>query len=274
MLNTRRKKRIKKLKTLVLIALALYVMVGLALYALQEKILFRPSVLAQNYEYQFEHEYEELFLKPEKDASINAIHFKVKQPKGVILYFHGNSDNLQRWGKIAEYFVKLNYDVFVMDYRTYGKSVGQLSEQALYSDAQFCYDYLKEHYDENNIIVFGRSLGSGIATQLTSKNKPKQLILETPYYSIADVAKHKFPLFPIGRMLKYQLPSYQYIQKVTCPIFIFHGTKDYVVPYKSGKKLFEISPKNKTQFFTIDGGGHKNLIDFDAYSEAIQNILK
>jgi len=157
-----RQKKIKhKLKQATFGFLAIYLMIGSALYFLQEKILFRPTVLNQTYVYKFSHPFEELFLKADDNAMINVLHFKAEQPKGVILYFHGNAGDLSRWGNITSYFVERNYDVLVMDYRTYGKSTGALSEHALYSDAQMCYDYLKDRYNENDITIYGRSLGTG-----------------------------------------------------------------------------------------------------------------
>ena len=173
----RQKKITHKLKQATFGLIAIYLMIGTALYFLQEKILFRPTVLNQTYVYKFSNPFEELFLKADDKAVINALHFKAENPKGVILYFHGNAGNLSRWGNITEYFVEMNYDVLVMDYRTYGKSTGALSERALYSDAQLCYDYLKNNYNESEITVYGRSLGTGIAAYIAAKNKPKQLIL-------------------------------------------------------------------------------------------------
>ena len=271
---TPQKKIKQKLRTFALVCIGLYVMIGSSLYVLEEKLLFLPTVLEQDYQFQFKYPFEELFLKPDKNAVINAIHFKVNQPKGVILYFHGNAGDLSRWGIIAEYFVDKQYDVLILDYRTYGKSTGTLSEQALYNDAQFCYNYLKEQYEESQITVYGRSLGSGIATYLGSKNTPKQLILETPYYSIVDVAKQRFPIFPVKQMMRYEFPSYKFIQNVKSPISIIHGTDDLVVPLKSGEKLFSVSKKEITSITIIEGGGHNNLIEFESYHQKINQLLK
>ena len=214
-----------------------------------------------------------MFLKTEDGAVINAIHFKTENPKGVILYFHGNAGNLSRWGEITEFFVEKNYDVFVMDYRTYGKSTGKLSEQALYKDAQMCYDYILERYKKTEIIIYGRSLGTGMATYLASNNNPKKLILETPFYSLADVAKGRFSLFPTKKLLKYDFPSYKYVQDVICPISIFHGTDDGVIPYASGIKLFNSMEQKDKVFFTIENGEHNNLVEFEAYHSQLQKIL-
>jgi pimeloyl-ACP methyl ester carboxylesterase len=266
--------RNRKLKKIGLILLGLYVMIGTALYFIQEKILFQPTVLARDYVYKFSSPFEEVFLKTKDDAIINAIHFTTENPKGVILYFHGNAGDLSRWGLIAEYFVKQHYDVFIMDYRTYGKSSGKLSENTLYEDAQLCYDHLLKQYEASEITLYGRSLGTGIATNVASKNNPKQLLLETPYYSMVDVAENRFPIFPVKYLLKYELLTFEFIKKVTCPITIFHGTDDGIVPYSSGEKLFDALPKNQAQFVTIDGGGHNNLIEFEGYRRGIEDALK
>jgi len=249
-------------------------MIGASLYFLQEKILFLPTTLAQDYQYEFRYPFEELFFKTKENVSINALHFKVENPKGVILYFHGNAGDLSRWGIIGEHFVSLNYDVLIMDYRTYGKSRGKLSEQGFYEDADFCYDYLLKSYSEEDIVLYGRSIGTGIAVYLASKHQPKKLILETPYYSILDLAKQRFPIFPVKTLLKYEFPSNEFITTVNCPITIFHGTDDSVIPYRSAQKLKSVAPQSKISFITIEGGDHNNLISFDKYKEGIVSILK
>ena len=249
-------------------------MIGASLYFLQEKILFMPTTLAQEYQYEFRYPFEELFFETAENVSINAIHFKAEQSKGVILYFHGNAGDLSRWGIVGEHFVSLNYDVLIMDYRTYGKSKGKLSEKGFYDDAEFCYNYLLKSYSEDEIVIYGRSLGTGVATYLASKHEPKQLILETPYYSILDVAKYRFPIFPVSTLLKYKFPSNEFISTVKCPITMFHGTDDSVIPYRSAEKLKTVSPQDQTSFITIEGGGHNNLISFEKYKEGIISILK
>ncbi|WP_461598906.1 alpha/beta hydrolase [Winogradskyella sp.] len=272
MLFTLPKKLRKRLKKVLVVLTALYIMIASALYFLQEKLMFLPTTLEQNYQYQFDQPFEELFFKTEEDAIINALHFKTENPKGVILYFHGNAGDLSRWGIITEYFVERSYDVLVMDYRTYGKSSGKLSEEAFYNDAQYCYDYLLKDYSENEITLYGRSLGTGIASYLASENTPKQLILETPYYSIEDIANHRFPFFPVKQLLKYRFPSYQYLKKTNCPITIIHGTEDNVVPYSSAKKLSELEI-NHLDFITIKNGNHNNLVEFAEYHSAIAEVL-
>jgi pimeloyl-ACP methyl ester carboxylesterase len=263
----------RRLKKCVIVVFGLYVMIGSAIYFFQEKILFLPTTLEQDYQYEFDYPFEELFLKTDDDVTINALHFKAENSKGVILYFHGNAGDLSRWGKLTEYFVARQYDVLVMDYRTYGKSTGTLSEHAFYRDAQYCYDYLLKQYSETKITLYGRSLGTGIASYLASKNQPKQLILETPYYSILDVAEHRFSMFPLKKLLKYHFPTFEYLPKTSCLVTILHGTEDSVVPYASGKKLLGLGIDN-LNFITVDGGNHNNLMDFDDYHNSINGLLQ
>ncbi|MDG1660502.1 MAG: alpha/beta hydrolase, partial [Winogradskyella sp.] len=106
------------------------------------------------------------------------------------------------------------------------------------------YNKVKDQTTEDRIILYGRSLGTGIASYLASKNNPKQLILETPYYSILDVAKSRFPVFPVKRLLINQFPTFKYLPKINNSVTILHGTDDSLVPYSSGKKLDELALKN------------------------------
>src|SRR5690606_27747080 len=133
-------------KKIIFVVITVYVMLTALLAFFQESFIFLPSTLPQEYSFSFPTPFEELFLESEDGAVLNALHFKAENPKGVILYFHGNAGDLSRWGEITQGFTKHSYDVLVMDYRTYGKSKGKLSEESLYSDAQLFYDYVNELY--------------------------------------------------------------------------------------------------------------------------------
>lgn len=243
------------------------------IYFIQEKLIFLPTRLPDNYQYQFDVPFEELNLDSEDGARLNAIHFKCQEPKGVILYFHGNAGNLARWGEITQSFTEFNYDLVIMDYRSYGKSKGRLSESALYEDGQLFYDYVIRQYKEEEVILYGRSLGTGIATRLASQNNPGKIILETPYYSLKDIGQKKFPYLPVKWLLKYEFNSYEYVQNISCPIVVFHGSNDEVIPLESGKKLFESIPNSDKEFYLVQGGRHNNLASFETYLKGIRKTL-
>ncbi|NNC34024.1 MAG: alpha/beta fold hydrolase [Croceitalea sp.] len=270
MSNTHPNPPMQKLKRVGLGIGSLFIIISLMLYFLQEKLIFLPTTLPQDYEYSFSEPFEELFLETDDGARLNALHFKRDEPKGLILYFHGNAGDLSRWGAIATFFVQKEYDVLVMDYRTYGKSTGNLNEVSLYADAALFYQYAKQRYKEDDIIIYGRSLGAAIATQLASVTQPAKLLLETPFYNLYDVAKDRFGMLPIRQLLKYEFKSNKYITKVTCPIRIFHGTEDRVVPYASGQELFKTIAQSDKRFYTIDNGAHNDLAEFEGYLKAIE----
>lgn len=262
-----------KLKRFGIIIASILILLSIMLYSFQEKLIFLPTKLTQDHVYTFNADFDEIFLDTTDGARLNALHFYTDNPKGLILYFHGNAGDLSRWGEIVLPFVDLDYDVLVMDYRNYGKSTGKLSEQALYQDAQLFYTYAKEKYPEEQLIIYGRSLGTGIASQLTSQNRPQKLILETPFYSLSEIAQERFPFLPVSYLLRYKIPSYQFLQRVNCPVRIFHGTNDNVVPYASGKKLYDSISNDDKKIYTIPNGNHNNLSDFEIYWNGIQKEL-
>ncbi len=260
------------LKKMILLIFGLYILLLAGLYFFQEKLIFRPKKLAKNYSYSFDKKFEEVNLKTDDNSSINALHFKVENPKGIIVYFHGNKGNLERWGTISSQLTTYGYDVFVMDYRGYGKSKGELNEKNLYLDAEQCYTYAKQFFSEEKIIVYGRSLGGTFATYLASKHKPQQLVLEGCFSNLENVAKFHVPFVPTA-LLKYKFPSDDYIAKVTCPITVFHGTEDTVISFKGGKKLFGSIQTTIKEFVTIEEGGHNNLPEYEIYKKKIKMLL-
>ena len=262
-------------KRLAVVLFGGYLMLGAMIYFIQEKFIFLPSRLPDNYQYQFAQPFEEVFLDSEDGARLNAIHFKNKDPEGIILYFHGNAGNLARWGEVTMPLAgKFNYDVLVMDYRSYGKSKGVLSEKALHEDGQLFYDYVLQKYQEQEIVLYGRSLGTGIVTRLAARNNPREVILETPYYSLLDIGQRKFPYLPVKWLLKYEFKSFEYVKDISCPVSVFHGTNDEVIPLESGRKLFENIPGKRKEFHLVQGGRHNNLAGFDTFVSGIERILR
>jgi alpha-beta hydrolase superfamily lysophospholipase len=263
----------RRLKKILIVLISLYVIIFVGLYFLQEKMIFMPDSLPQDYSYSFQNNFEEIFLNTKDGAKLNALHFKVETPKGVVLYFHGNAGELSRWGIVVQKFIERQYDVLVMDYRTYGKSTGKLSQKALYSDAELFYNYLLIRYPEDKIVVYGRSLGTTFATYVGSQNHPRQLILEAPFYSLDNVANQRFPIYPVNWFLKFHFPTYEYFKEVSCPITIFHGTDDFVVNYENSVKLSKIQTNGKLRLITIPEGTHHNLDNSEVYKKTLDTIF-
>lgn len=264
-------KQSKLLRTLVWIAV-IYLLVTVCIALLLTRFIFQPEKLPYGYDFSFPQHFEELNIAANDGAQLNALYFTVLHPKGAILYFHGNKGSLKRWGAIAGNLTKYGYNVMVMDYRGYGKSTGKRSEAKMQGDAMLCYQTLQKYFKEDSIIVYGRSLGTHFATLVASENKPRQLILETPFTSLVDVAKCWLPVFPVKQLLRFSFDNIPLVKKVNCPLTIIHGTADGVVPYRLGKKLFESANKNKT-LVTVPGGSHNDLVNYREYNAAIEKIL-
>jgi pimeloyl-ACP methyl ester carboxylesterase len=258
----------------IITVLVIYVAISIALYYLQDYMLFKSEKLDADFQFDYENQdTKEYNLETRDGATINGLRFFPKgESKGVILYLKGNSKSIKGWGKFAVDFTRHGYNVFMVDYRGFGKSTGRRSQKAIKRDLQLVYNKLKEQTTEDRIILYGRSLGSGFAAKLASMNHPKMLVLDAPYYSLTKVTARYAPFMPLSLLLKYPLPTYKWLKYVQCPIHIIHGTQDKLIPFKSSIKLSKVNPK-LTKLHTVIGGGHKNLNNFESYHSMLDDIL-
>lgn len=245
---------------------------GITIYVFQERLIFHPEVLANEYEYRFDANFEELFFETDDGDKINALLFKAENSKGVVYYHHGNSFNLAYWGQRAEDLLKNGYDVLFYDYRSFGKSSGKVkNEKMLYADAVMIYKEILHDYPEKDIVIYGCSLGTGIATKLAYDNRPKLLILETPYFNFYDVSKYHYPYLPTSILLHYQFKINKLLPELTIPAYLFHGTADKTVPYNSSVRLEQLA--THIDLTTIENGSHSDLNTFEEYQEKMKAIL-
>jgi pimeloyl-ACP methyl ester carboxylesterase len=250
-----------------------YLLLLAIVYLVQERFIFKPEKLKQDFVYKYDAPFKELFFDIEPGVRINGLHFTVDKPLGLILYFHGNSRSIKGWAKYARDFYRYKYDVVLVDYRGFGKSTGKRSESMMLKDMQFVYDTLAVQYTEHHIIVYGRSLGSGFAAKIASDNKPRYLILDAPYFSFRKVVKRFLPILPTKFLLRYHLRTDKWIRHVNCHTYVLHGTKDWLIPISNSEKLQALNPK-KITLIRIVGGGHNNLPSFPEYHNFIRDILQ
>jgi alpha-beta hydrolase superfamily lysophospholipase len=258
--------------TVLLFVIGGYGLVCLAVYFFQHFFFFRPEILAHTFTYQYPFPFQEHNFEMEDGGTINAIHFKVPHARGVVYYLKGNSRSIKGWGKFAKDFLSNGYDFFMMDYRGFGKSRGKRTQEKLFSDAQFLYRWLKEHYPEQQIVVFGRSFGSGIAARVASWNHPRLLVLDSPYFSFLYNAQRYAFWLPLKWMLRYDLRTDQYLKAVPCAVHIIHGTKDQLISFRQSEMLQTLHP-TKVILHAIAGARHNNLPDFAAYFETLYEVL-
>ena len=249
-----------------------YLALALLFYFFQHYFFFRPEILPRDFQYRYPFPFQEVDFEMEDGGVINGIYFRVPNSKGVVFYLKGNSRSVKGWGKFAKDFVSKGYDFFMIDYRGFGKSRGKRTETTLFSDAQLVYKWLAERYDEKDIVLYGRSLGSGIAARIASWNRPRMLILDSPYYSfLYNIRRYGFFL-PLKLLQRYKIRTDQYIKLIKFPVFILHGTKDRLIPHKQSEMLLKVNPE-WTRLISIEGAGHNNLPDFAAYHEWLYDIL-
>lgn len=268
------KKKTKWLRWLNII-LVVYLAGALVIYFFQDYLLFHPQRMAMREKYEFKEPHKEVNVAVNGENNINIVQFMTKDslPKGVVLYFHGNRKNIGWYAKYANNFTANGYEVWMIDYPGFGKTTGTITEKKLYEGALQLYIMARSYYAPNQIIIYGKSMGTGVAAWLASKKSAKALILETPYYSMTSLAQHYLPVYPVRSLLKYKLPTHTYISLVNAPVFIFHGTADRVIPYSNALRLSEVLHA-KDQFITIEKGEHNNLNDFRQFHHALDSILQ
>jgi len=261
------------LNHLLIYATLTILLLSIAAYFLQEKFIFKPEKLSQDFKFKYDVPFKELFFDVEPGVRINGLHFYRTSPSGLIFYLHGNSRSIKGWAKYAQDFYRYNYDVVLLDYRGFGKSTGKRSEKEIISDMQFVYEKLAAQYSEQHLIVYGRSIGSGFATKLASDNHPRYLILDAPYYNFQKVVERFLPFLPVRYVLRYKLRTDKWIINVKCHTYILHGTKDWLIPIRHSENLQKLNPA-KITLIHIQGGGHNNLPTFPEYHNFIRDILK
>lgn len=266
----------KKIFRVLKVLLLVYALLGIVLYYVQESILFHSVPIEATEKFQFNVPHNELNIPYDDNTNINLVEFLPADStsiKGIVIYFHGNKTNINRYAKFATNFTKEGYVVLMPDYPGFGKSTGKISEELLYKIGLQVYQLAKSKFNTDSIIIYGKSLGTGIASYVASRKNCKQLILETPYYSMISLWNNYAFMYPLNKMLQYKLPSHEYVKKVIAPITIFQGTKDWVVPYSNAIKLkTELKPSD--HFITILNAHHNNIPEFSIYQQELSKLLQ
>lgn len=262
------------------IVLLVYGVIGIVAYHGQGYFLWHPEAVPASTVYHFGGQpHTELNIPIDPTTSLNLVEFRAADrpadspAKGVVLYFHGNRHDVEAYSRSAPDFTRKGYEVWIWDYPGFGKSRGEFSEQKLYEYALVLYKLARSRWPPSKIILYGRSIGTGIAAQLADIRDCRRLILESPYYSIESLANRYLPVYPWGRMLHYHFPVYSHLPAVTAPVTIFHGTEDRTVPYSNAARLKPLL-KSGDEFISIEGGGHNDLHDFPLFREKLDSVLE
>ena len=231
---------------------------------LQEQLIFFPEHLDEDADLSWTGATEEVFLDTEDGARIHGLFFEAPHTsRGVVLYFHGNAGSVASWYEVAARLVHYDVDVLLIDYRTYGKSTGDLSEPGLYQDGDAAYEHLRSRgYEPESIVVYGRSLGGAVATHVASEYPVAGVALETPFTDLYQLALDLYP-FPLPQSIfRYSFDNKMRAPTIEAPAWVVHGTSDSIVPVEHGREVYE-ALANPWKMTIIEGGGHNDLMGFD-----------
>ncbi len=260
------------LETIVSIFGILYLIFVSYVYFNQAEMVFNATKLDPIYKFEFNGNFDELNIVSFDSKKINGLLFKTPNPKGLVFYLHGNAGMLDTWGNNAKIYTDLGYDFFILDYRGFGKSEGEIeSETQVNKDVQIVYNELSKIYNSSKIIIIGYSIGTGPATFLASNVKSKALILQAPFYNFEEFSKSRVPYFP-DFLKKFQFKTNENILKVKSPIYIFHGKSDQLIPFENSLKLKKLLKLND-QLFELKNQNHIGINENFEFREKLKLIL-
>ena len=246
------------------------------MYWQQAKMIFYPMAGIQQTPADWGLEYEDITFNTEDGVQLNAWYIPHKKSDQVLLFFHGNAGNISHRRDSIEIFHRLGFNVFIIDYRGYGKSQGRPGEQGLYLDASAAWRYLTEikGFVAEDIVIFGRSLGGAVATQLASVVPAQGLILESTFSSSKDFARSVFPLFSRLLFMRFDFDSAEKIKHVNYPVLVLHSPEDEIMPFHLGEKVYQSAHQPK-RFVKMKGDHNYGFVlSQPGYEQALAEWTK
>jgi pimeloyl-ACP methyl ester carboxylesterase len=252
------------------VLLGVYALVLAGLYWRQEVLLFRPHKLAEDHAFTLPADVKERWVEVE-GGRLNALHLQLPQPDGVVFFLHGNGGSLQNWFVNLDFYRRQNFDLFMIDYRGYGKSPGQISSEAqLMADVRAAWQAVAPGYAAKRQVFFGRSLGTGPAAQLAAELQPDLTILVSPYFSMQRLAAEHYAWVP-SAVLRYPLRTDLALPRIRGPVLLVHGEQDTLIPPAHSQALKPLA--TNVTLAIVPGAGHNDLQGRAPYTEALATAL-
>jgi fermentation-respiration switch protein FrsA (DUF1100 family) len=259
------------LKWMLVVALGGYGAVAALLYVAQRAMMYVPDTARIAPARAGLAGADEFVLETADGERIVAWHVAPRERRPVVVYFHGNGGNVSYRAPRFRALADVGLGVLAVSYRGYGGSSGRPSEAGLIVDAAAAYAEASRRYAADRVVLWGESLGTGVAVALAAERPVKALVLESPFASTLEIAARAYPVFPVAWLMKDQFRSDLRIGKVTAPVLVMHGGRDSVVPIASGERLFDLVAAPK-RFVRFPDGEHNDLDDFGATATAIDFI--
>lgn len=238
-------------------------------YWKQEALIFAPQPLAPDHVFTIDDAREARIPVP--GASLSALHLRLPAPRGLVFFLHGNGGNLESWFVNADFYRAANFDLFMLDYRGYGKSGGRIeSEAQLRADVRAAWESVAPAYAGKPIVIVGRSLGSALAAGLAARVQPEATVLASPYCSMGELARLHYPFLPAA-LLRYPLDTCADVPRITGPLLLLHGEADTLVPIGQSERILARTPQ--ARLVRVPGAGHNDLHRHTAYLEALRKQL-
>jgi len=256
-------------------AIGLYVIIGIILFLFQSHFLYFPHRELIGDPSQVGLDFEPVRIITSDNITLHGWFVPAQNRDEVLLYFHGNGGNISHRLHSLQQFHQLGLSTFIIDYRGYGQSEGEPTEEGTYLDAEASWNYLTEQrgIKPENIILLGRSLGGAIATWLATRVTPKALIIESTFTSVPDRGSEIYPYFPVRLLSRFEYNTLKYVQDVHCPILVVHSPEDEIVPFTHGQKLFAVARQPK-EFLQISGGHNDGfLISAARYERGLKSFI-
>lgn len=268
----------RTIASLIAVVTACYVLLAVLMYVFQERMVFLAGLPGRALEATPQDagfDYADVSLETSDGISLHGWYVYAPDARGTVLFLHGNAGNISHRLDSIAVFHELGLDTFIIDYRGYGQSQGKPSEEGTYRDAEAAWEYLvtQRGMDPARVIVFGRSIGGGVAAWLAARRKPAALIVESSFTSAADMAAHLYPFLPARLMSRLRYPVADYVASAECAVLIVHSRDDEIIPFKMGKALYEAAPVPKA-FVELRGDHNYGfLLSRDRYLRGLATFV-
>lgn len=252
-----------------------YVGLALVLLLFQRYLVFRPDKEISMTPGDLQMNYDDVYFSTSDGVKLNAWFIPADDPRGVVLLCHGNAGNISHRLATVALYRRLGMSVLLFDYRGYGRSDGEPSEEGTYLDAEGAWDYLTgpKGFTREEIVIVGRSLGGSVGAHLASGTKPAALVVESTFTSMGDMGAELYPYLPVRLLCRFGYDTLDSISKAGCPVLVVHSRDDEMIPFEHGRRVFDAAPQPK-EFLEISGGHNDGFIEsVESYLAGLDSFL-
>jgi fermentation-respiration switch protein FrsA (DUF1100 family) len=259
-----------------------FVAVGLSALLLsacrfEDSFIFHPTTVIDRTPRDIGLNYRNIDFTAPDGVRLNGWFVPHAEAHSTLIWFHGNAGNIgHRVENLKLLHDKVKANVFIFDYRGYGRSQGKATEEGTYLDGEAALAFVREQLaiDASRIILFGRSLGAAVAAEMAVRFANQAVILESPFVSIRELARAVFPFLPVGALLQTRYDVVEKIRRIKTPLLVLHGDRDEIVPFAHGETVFDAAPQPK-KFYKIAGAGHNDtyIVGGNRYFQELKNFI-